>query len=158
MNFILESLTENYAKQICNWKYDGIYSIYNFPDWNTIISQNWGITVELKRQNEFVAVINEFGDLCGYARFINNNDYILIGLGLKPSLCGKGSGNSFMELLKNESKRRYGSKKIVLEVRSFNKRAIKCYEKAGFRIVDTYSKDTLVGHDEFFKMDCRLEK
>ncbi len=58
-----------------------------------------------------------------------------------------------MELIKNESNRRYGNKKIVLEVRSFNERAIKCYEKAGFKIVDTYSKDTLVGYDEFVKME-----
>ncbi|WAG69539.1 GNAT family N-acetyltransferase [Clostridium sp. CF011] len=153
MNFKLENLTEDYAKQICNWKYEGKYSIYNFPEWDVILRQNWGIAIESKRQNEFGSVINEFGSLCGYIRFINNNDYVLIGVGLKPSLCGQGFGDNFMELLKNECKSRYGNKKIILEVRSFNERAIKCYNKAGFKTVDTYSKDTLIGYGEFVKME-----
>lgn len=152
MNLKLESLTENYAKQICNWKYDNEYSIYNFPEWDIIVKQNWAIAIEIKRQSQFLAVINELGDLCGYIRFIDNNECVLIGLGLKPFLCGQGLGDSIMALLKNECKRRYDNKKIVLEVRSFNQRAIRCYEKAGFKITDTYSKDTLIGADEFIKM------
>ena len=58
-----------------------------------------------------------------------------------------------MELLKNECKKRYGSKNIALEVRSFNKRAIKCYERAGFEITNVYQKDTLIGSGEFVKME-----
>jgi len=82
-------------------------------------------------------------------------DFVLVGLGLKPSLCGQGLGNILMELLKNECKKRYGGKKIALEVRSFNKRAIKCYERAGFEITDVYQKDTLIGSDEFIKMEYK---
>ncbi|SFC17877.1 GNAT family N-acetyltransferase [Clostridium uliginosum] len=153
MNFRVENFTENYAKQICNWKYDNNYSIYNFPKWHIIVKENWAIAIETKRQNEFVAVINELDDLCGYIRFINNSDFVLIGLGLKPSLCGQGLGNNIMALLKSECKRKYGNKKIVLEVRSFNQRAIKCYKKAGFKTIDIYNKDTLIGSDEFIKME-----
>ena len=58
-----------------------------------------------------------------------------------------------MELLKNECKKRHGSKKVTLEVRSFNKRAIKCYKKASFEITDVYQKDTLIGSDEFIMSD-----
>lgn len=153
MNFKLESLTEDHAKQICDWKYENEYSVYNPPKWNIIIKQRWGIAIEAKRKSEFIAAINEYDDLCGYIRFINNDDYVLVGLGLKPSICGQGLGYSLMELLKQECKKRYGSKKIALEVRSFNKRAIKCYRKAEFKIVDTYNKNTLVGYDEFIKME-----
>ncbi len=112
-------------------------------------------TIEEKRKNEFTAVIDESNNLCGYIRFIENKDFVLVGLGLKPSLCGQGLGNILTELLKNECKKRYGSKKIALEVRSFNKRAIKCYEKAGFEITDVYQKDTLIGSDEFIKMEYK---
>lgn len=153
MNLILANFTENYAKQICNWKYDNDYSIYDFPEWSKIVKQNWAIAIETKRQNQFVAVINELGDLCGYIRFIKDNECVLIGLGLKPSLCGQGLGDNFMALLKNECKRRYDDAKIVLEVRSFNQRAIRCYKKAGFKITDTYIKDTLIGSSEFIKME-----
>ena len=105
--------------------------------------------------NEFTAVIDESNNLCGYIRFIENKDFVLVGLGLKPSLCGQGLGNILMKLLKNECKKRYGSKKIALEVRSFNKRAIKCYERSGFKITDVYQKDTLIGSDEFIMMEYK---
>ena len=155
MNLKLEILTKDHAKQIYCWKYEEIYSIYNFPDWDTLNKQRQGITIEEKRKNEFTAVIDESNNLCGYIRFIENRDFVLVGLGLKPSLCGQGLGTILMELLKNECKKRYGSKKIALEVRSFNKRAIKCYEKAGFEITDVYQKDTLIGSDEFIKMEYK---
>jgi len=155
MNLRLEILTEDQARQICCWKYKGIYSIYNFPDWDTLNKQRWGITIEEKRKNEFTAVIDESNNLCGYIRFIENKDFVLVGLGLKPSSCGQGLGNILMELLKNECKKRYDSKRIALEVRSFNKRAIKCYERAGFEITDVYQKDTLIGSDEFIKMEYK---
>ena len=155
MDLRLEMLTEDQARQICCWKYKGIYSIYNYPDWDTLIKQKWVITQEEKRKNEFTAVIDKSNNLCGYIRFIENKDFVLIGLGLKPSLCGQGLGNILMELLKNECKKRYGSKKIALEVRSFNKRAIKCYERAGFEITDVYQKDTLIGSGEFIKMEYK---
>lgn len=153
MNLELQNLSEKYAKQICSWKYDGECSIYNFPQWDIMCAQKWAITIEAKRKNEFIAVMSKIYGLCGYIRFVNKNNYVLIGLGLKPSLCGQGLGKVVMELLKNECKSRYNNKKIILEVRSFNKRAINCYKKAGFKIVDIYSKNTLIGYDEFIKME-----
>ncbi len=66
---------------------------------------------------------------------------------------GKALEIMFKKLLKNECKKRYSSEKIVLEVRSFNKRAIKCYEKAGFEITNVYQKDTLIDSGEFVKME-----
>ena len=51
MDLRLEILTKDHARQICCWKYEGIYSIYNFPDWSTLIKQRWGITQEEKRKS-----------------------------------------------------------------------------------------------------------
>lgn len=153
MNLKLENLNEYHAMQICSWKYEGRYSIYNFPEWDVIVKQKWGIAIESKRQNEFSAVTNEFNILCGYIRFINNNDCITIGLGLKPSLCGCGLGNNLMKLLKRECRKRYNNKKIILEVRSFNKRAIQCYKNAEFKTVGIVNKETLIGNDEFIEME-----
>lgn len=50
MNFKLEHLDENYAKQICSWKYNDEYSVYNYPEWEVISKQNWDITVEKKEK------------------------------------------------------------------------------------------------------------
>ena len=153
MKLMLVDFTEVYAKEICEWKYDGEYSIYNYPKWNKISNEKWGITIEEKRKSEFNAVIDEYNCLCGYIRLLNKNEYILIGIGLKPSLCGQGLGNALMEIVKRQCKKIYPNKKIVLQVRSFNERAIKCYKRAGFNVVDTYKKDTPMGYGEFVRME-----
>lgn len=153
MNLGLDNLTETYAKEICSWKHYDEYSIYNYQEWDKILNEKWGITVEEKRKNEFKALVDDYNNLCGYIRLVNKNEYISIGIGLKPSLCGQGLGNLLMEIVKQQCKKKYPNMKIVLEVRSFNKRAIKCYKKAGFKIVDVSKKDTPLGHGEFVKME-----
>ena len=153
MDLRLENLTETRAKQICSWKYSDEYSIYNYPEWDKILNERWGITVEEERKNEFNAIVDDYNNLCGYIRLLDKNEHVLIGVGLDPSLCGQGLGNIIMEIVKQQCKKKYASKKIILEVRSFNERAIKCYKKAGFNIVDIYKKDSPIGSGEFIKME-----
>ena len=42
---------------------------------------------------------------------------------------------------------------VVLEVRIFNKRAIRCYESIGFKIKNNYIRDTFTGDVEFYYME-----
>lgn len=153
MKFKLVILTESYAKEICDWKYDGEYSIYNYPAWDKVSNEKWGISIEEKRKKEFFAVVDDYYNLCGYIRLQGKNEYVLIGIGLKPSLCGQGLGNTLIELLKHQCRELYPSKKVALEVRSFNERAIKCYKKAGFKMKEIYKKDTPIGCGEFIRME-----
>lgn len=78
---------------------------------------------------------------------------VVVYIGLKPTFCGKGYGKDIMKLLIKESKKRYPQYPVTLEVRSFNKRAIKCYLDVGFEIKDKYIKDTFDGKDEFYYME-----
>lgn len=158
MKLRLKDLTETDAKEICSWKYDGQYSIYNYPEWDKISIDKWAITLEEKRSNEFNAVVDDYSNLCGYIRIVNKDEYVLIGIGLKPSLCGQGLGSAVMKTLKQQCSMMYPDKKIVLEVRSFNERAIRCYKKAGFKVVGTYKKDTPIGHGEFIRMEYKCNK
>ncbi|WP_243128637.1 hypothetical protein [Clostridium butyricum] len=50
MDFKLEYLDENYAREIYSWKYNDEYSVYNYPEWEVISKQNWDITVEKKEK------------------------------------------------------------------------------------------------------------
>ena len=68
---------------------------------------------------------------------------------LKPSLCGQKLGSEVMEMVKQKCRELYPSKEIILEVRSFNMRAIKCYEKAGFMVKEVYKKTTPIGDGKF---------
>lgn len=153
MKLKLVEFTKSYAKEICDWNYDAEYSIYNYPAWNKIYNEKWAITIEEKRKREFFAVVDDYSNLCGYIRLQNKNEYVLIGVGLKPSICGQGLGNILMEMLKQQCRELYPSKKIVLEVRCFNERAIKCYKRAGFKVKEIYIKDTPIGYGEFIRME-----
>ncbi|NSB13446.1 GNAT family N-acetyltransferase [Clostridium beijerinckii] len=153
MRLILEELTELYAKEICNWKYDGEYSIYNYPSWTKVLDDKWAITIEEKRKKEFFAVIDEEYKLCGYIRLQEKNECILVGVGLKPYLCGQRLGDTLMEIVKQQCANLYPSKIVALEVRSFNERAIKCYKRAGFIVKEIYKKDTPIGYGEFIRME-----
>lgn len=61
-----------------------------------------------------------------------------------------------MNLIVTCCRDKYNNKKISLEVRFFNKRAIKCYEKAGFHVKDTYKKNTPLGCGIFLKMELNI--
>ena len=137
------------AKEICTWKYPNEYAVYNMDNWESITKQKWAIADELKRQEQFRSVY-ENNELIGYFRFRLIDNVINIGLGMKPELCGHGNGNKFLKFILSTNELK--DKNIELEVREFNKRAIKSYEQVGFKIVATEERDTLIGKDNFVIM------
>lgn len=149
--FTIKPMTKMHAWEISNWKYDGIYSFYNCPttskptvDGDTLIN------------NSFVAYDNH-GTLIGHFHFgsdawiptIENfnysSDYLDIGLGLHPELCGLGYGVQFITFVIEFAKQQYNSKKFRLSVAAFNERAQKVYEKVGFsktcEVTNSYFKN-----------------
>src|SRR6056297_1768749 len=125
-NYIIKEMTEEYAKKICTWKYKKEYAVYNLPDYNTVEENKWGLSIKEKRDAEFVAVVQN-NELIAYGRITTNSKKIIIGVGLRPKSCGKGYGKDIMKILIEECKKRYPEHKVTLKVRTFNKRAIKCY-------------------------------
>lgn len=75
-----------------------------------------------------------------------------MGIGVKPEYCGVGIGKQIIKMALDECSKRYENKPIILEVRSWNKRAIKCYESQGFKIVKIKKQETYAGFGEFFVM------
>lgn len=59
---------------------------------------------------------------------------IFLGVGVKPQFCSKGYGTDIVKKAIQESIKKYGNIPIYLDVRLWNKRAINCYLKAGFKI------------------------
>lgn len=60
-----------------------------------------------------------------------------------------------MALIESES--RFPNKSIVLEVRAWNKRAIKCYQSQGFKIIEIKEIETPSGVGEFYVMKYKLK-
>lgn len=65
--YTLVKLTEGYAKEICGWRYDGDYSVYNFSDWDVVVRNGWGLSIKDIREKEFLAVLLN-GELIAYIR------------------------------------------------------------------------------------------
>ena len=153
-DYVLAILNEDYAKEICTWKYDENYSVYNLSDWDLVVENGWDLAIKEKRESDFVAILSD-NELIAYGRLTVIQDKAFIGIGLKPSLCGQGIGGNVMKLLIEECRNRFPDCLIALEVRIFNRRAVRCYENIGFEIKRKYSKDTLTGNAEFYLMEYR---
>lgn len=98
VNYTMEILNEDYAREICSWRYEGQYSVYNFSDWETVVENGWDLAVKANREAEFVAILLD-NELIAYGRISVLKGRVMIGIGLRPSHCGKGYGKDIMNLL-----------------------------------------------------------
>lgn len=143
--------TEEHVIEITNWKYEGEYSIYNLPSWNEIKKNNLSLAKEDKRKN-FISFIDDNKELIGFINLLDKGSSVFFGIGIKPDYCGMGIGKEIISLGLEECRNKYSTKPVVLEVRTWNKRAVKCYESQGFKIVETKIQKTYLGDGEFFVM------
>lgn len=77
---------------------------------------------------------------------------MFIGIGVNPQYCNQGYGRMILDTAYKISKELYPLKPLYLEVRTWNKRAINCYKKAGFVIEKKLRKTTTIGEGEFYRM------
>jgi len=158
MQFMIGDLTESLARELCSWKYGGEYAVYNFSDWEAMIADDWGITNAAKRGAEYRSVHDENGRYVGFFRMTKTGAHDMeIGLGMEPSYCGRGFGSAFVRFITAFAQEQYPDYSISLEVRAFNKRAIRCYEKSGYEILRTYRRNAYGGECEYVTMRLRKE-
>lgn len=139
MNYNIRSMDENSAQSIVTWRYEDEYRIYNMEYSEQLINELLcgdyyavfnGLTEELIGFYCFgkaaqVPVGNAF-------RAYDDNEYIDIGLGMKPDYCGIGLGLGFILQSLAFAKRELHIDRFRLTVALFNSRAIKLYKKIGF--------------------------
>lgn len=101
------------------------------------------------RDMQYAAVLAEDGSFIGFAQFFPlGASVIRLGLGLRPNLCGQGLGALFVRTIAEEALRRSPGCEVDLEVFTWNTRAIRTYEKAGFITEDTYMRPAPDGPHE----------
>ena len=77
---------------------------------------------------------------------------VVVGLGLRPYLTGRGLGLRFVEAGIEFAVERFHPQRLRLAVASFNKRAITVYERAGFERVRAYDHETNGGVHCFLEL------
>ncbi len=154
MNYNIRKMNFHNAKEICNWIYPEPYSIYNLDDSDECL-------YELLNET-YYSVLDEANHLLGYYCFgkaaqipiakdfglYDDENLLDIGLGMNPNLCGQSLGYDFfktgIEFATNQS----SFKGFRLTVADFNHRAIKVYERIGFKEIGRFSRNF-----EILKMD-----
>lgn len=138
------------ALEIANhWKYGGEYAFYDMTadpeDYEEIVTPE-------KRGDRYFSVFSG-NELIGFFCVEREGTDMEIGLGLRPDLTGLGRGKAFLEEILRFVRGNYSFEKIKLDVASFNQRAIKVYERAGFVKTGTAKVSTNGGMYDFILME-----
>ncbi len=133
MKLTIRRRTNEDIDEFITWTYSGIYSFYDNNIQDEKI-EGFKQSVDLERA---FSVIDEKDNLVGNCEFFDVSDdgeeILAVGVQMKPLLTGKGFGSKFVKAIINQGREKLGFNHLELAVVDFNKRAIKVYEKEGFR-------------------------
>ena len=137
------------AHAIAAWRYEPPYDFYD-------ATSDPGDLAELldpqRRGGAYFSAFGEGGTLVGFFQFERKGRCVEVGLGLRPELTGKGLGLGYMLAGLEFSRRRFDPEGFRLSVAAFNERAIRVYERAGFRRVEVFTHHTNGGEYPFLLM------
>ena len=159
MKFIFTPMDEANARTIQSWNYEVPYNIYNWEAEDDISEL-------LDRRSPHFAVRDEHSELIGFFAYgssalvwdsgephlFSENNTIAIGLGMRPDLTGKGLGLAFVKAGLDFAREQFKHTCFRLFVMTFNQRAIRVYERAGFQRVGIYVQPNANGEREFLEM------
>ncbi|HAK41419.1 MAG TPA: GNAT family N-acetyltransferase [Clostridium sp.] len=148
MEFKFKKPTEIDAKDIATWKYEGEYSFYDND--KTEAKQEWALNIH-KEDSAFV-IHNEKDELVGNCSFNAEDDEFILGVQMRPNLTGKGTGTQFVKAILDFGRNTYKFNEIQLFVAKFNERAIKIYEKLGFKKTEEFIWNVNGEEKEFIAM------
>ncbi|MGM9950718.1 MAG: GNAT family N-acetyltransferase [Lysinibacillus sp.] len=142
----VKKMDEKQALDILGWRYEKPYDFYNQEDTAADRAELLNGT--------YSAVVDEEGQLAGFfctgtsAQVPAGHRYgvydetgIDMGLGLHPKRTGKGMGYAFCTFILAQIEARHPGKPVRLTVATFNRRAIRLYEKLGFVRRHAFSTD-----------------
>ena len=149
MQFRFRSMNEGDARTIAGWHYQEPYTFYDMnqdPDdlAELLDPRSWTET--------YYAVVDEDGELVGFFAFKRAGDIVDLGLGLRPDLTGRGIGLPFLLAGLDFARATFSLTTFRLAVATFNTRAIRVYERAGFERGRVYMHHTNGGEYEFMDM------
>lgn len=161
MQFTFAPMNAADALAILSWRYEGPYAVYNMSDEGSDI-----LAELLDRHSPHYAVRDEQGELIGFFAFgssalvwdsgepaiYEENRMVAIGLGLRPDLTSNGLGLAFVEAGLDFARSAFAPAHFRLFVFSWNERAIRVYEHAGFQRVGSYMQQNAYGEREFLEM------
>lgn len=164
MSYTFAPMNHDDARAIRNWRYVGPYATYNMDAADT---SSDAIEAEmLDPRSPWFAVRDESGELMGFFAYgtaaelggystphlFDNDGLVTVGLGMRPDMTGKGEGLRFVNAGLNFARQRFAPRVFRLYVMSWNHRAVRVYERAGFQQVGIVTQRISTGEREFIEM------
>ena len=128
------------ANAIVAWRYEEPYSIYDGePD---------GVKALLNAAYRYYTISNEDGELIGFCCFggdarvpggaYADTEALDVGAGMRPDLTGRGFGDDFVGAILDFGLEAFSPSVLRVTVATFNQRAIRVCEQAGFERFETF--------------------
>lgn len=139
-----------YASEVATWHYEPPYDFYD-------LASDPADAAEMRdpaSASHFRAVLANGDDLDAFWYFDWQDDVVEVGIGLRPDLTGHGHGESFLRAQLDYAAQSWQPNMFRLFVAAWNERAIRLYERLGFREVGRETRSfELVGKHEFVQME-----
>ena len=140
-----------YASEVATWHYEPPYDFYD-------LASDPADAAEMRdpaHASHFRAVLADGDDrLDAFWYFDWHDEVVEVGIGLRPDLTGRGLGESFLRAQLDYAAESWRPNTFRLFVAAWNGRAIRLYERLGFREVGRETRSfELVGQHEFVQME-----
>lgn len=125
------------AWAISRWHYPGPYAIY---DMNMFVPMLIEQAISLVGAHLFYHALDDQGALVGFFSFVARDGDVEVGVALRPDLTGRGLGVEFVLSGLDFARAKFHPAHFRLDVATFNQRAMRVYERAGFKSVQTFTR------------------
>jgi ribosomal-protein-alanine N-acetyltransferase len=143
--FKFRPVDETSARLFVKWRYDPPYDVYDEDP------EDLERTVQyfLDPQICCFTVTDAAGRLVAFCTFgpdgrVPGGDYsgdaLDIGMGVRPDLTGQGRGLTYVDAVLCFARRTFSPRAFRVTVAEFNKRALRVWEKVGFRQVQRFER------------------
>jgi RimJ/RimL family protein N-acetyltransferase len=146
----IEEWTDAHAAQVEAWSYEPPYDFYDLAS----DPADAATMRDPAMRHHFRALVGDDGRLEAFWWLEPKEDAFEVGLGLRPDLTGRGLGEAIVRAELDYVREHWAPATFRLFVTVWNTRAIRLYERLGFREVGREKRSfPLHGEHEFLRME-----
>jgi RimJ/RimL family protein N-acetyltransferase len=146
----VEEWNDSYGDEVAAWHYEPPYDFYDLES----DPADAAAMRDPTRREHHRAVLGDGDSLDAFWYFDWHDEVVEVGIGLRPDLTGRGLGESFMREQLAYAASTWEPDTFRLFVTVWNERAIRLYERLGFREVGRETRGfERFGEHEFIRME-----
>jgi len=151
--FSFRNMDRKAADMVAEWRYPGVYAFYDLSSDAEDLAE---LLDQTRWEGEYFRV-DRGGRLTGFWHVKPpSGEAREVGFGLAPELTGQSLGAAFVQAGVDFTVAATGCPVVSLHVAEFNGRAIRVYERVGFRTVGSSVRETPRGAVQFLLMELRV--